>query len=441
MLSALLRESSIRIKPELSSLWKKNQHQHQAQRCEFSQKTRRKPKNLSSSKLTLTTKDRLRVPTTSKSTITAKPKPSSFNINAVDADLISERLSTRLQWARSNLRNTWYDLTGSSPQNPRPARASLEMDVNWWFWNLLLAVSPAVIIALYCEMVAKPQMADFYSEQEAGQSQQQRQSDVKDSSSSSSLWSSQLYSLITNYIMGQVSEETKIAVAQVPTDLPSDGKISLENEKSSPPASSSPAQIQLLQQVKELQQRLKEMEQEIDTSGPMMTTATPISQSNIRTRIQERETAAARSQPRQQQDDDTSSKKNIDASTTVLLYLEHAQRLVQDWASATKSAARHQEEAAKIQPKTESNVDTLIPSQDQSRLLIEQHQSPSNGSIPLIHADDVEISPTNGGTEESASEVPPPSSPSNSRTGQSSTKRQHWWTWISSGRKDGGRGE
>lgn len=431
MLSTLLRESSSRIKPELSSFWKQYQHQ----RCEFSQKTRRrKPKNLSSSKPTLTTKDRLRVPTTS--TITTKP--SAYNTNAVDADLISERLSTRLQWARSNLRKSWYDVTGSSPQNPRPARASLEMDANWWFWNLLLAISPAVIIAFYCEMVAKPQMVEFYSEQEEQQSQQQQLGDVSGTnvkdSSSSSLWNSQLYSLIIKYILGQVSEETKNAVAQVPTDLPSDVKIPLENERSSPPASSSPAQIQLMQQVKELQQRLKEMEQEIDTSKAMMTTVTPISQSNIRTRIQERQTAVARSQPQQSQKDDISSKKNSDVSTTVTLYLEHAQRLVQDWASAAKPAARHQEEAAKIQPKKES-------SQDQSRLLTKQHQSSSNGSILPIHADDVEISPTNGGTEKSASGVPCPSSPSNSRTDQSSTKRQHWWTWRSGGRNDGRHGE
>ena len=433
MLSTLLRESSIRIKPKLSSIWKKYQYQHQAQRCEFSQKTsRRKPKNLSSSKPTLTTKDRLRIPTTSASTITTKQKP-------VDAALISERLSTRLQWARSNLRNTWYDVTGSSPQNPRPARASLEMDTNWWFWNLLLAVSPAVIIALYCEMVAKPQMVEYNkSEEEEDQPQRQRQhgrdasgtnqeADVNDSSLPSSSRNSQLYSLIENYILGQVPEETKNAVARVPTDLPSDGKISLENERSLQPASPSPAQIQLLQEVKELQQRLKEMEQEIDTSNPMITTAAP-TQSNIRTRIQERQAATARSQPQHSQEDDSSSKENSAVSTTVLLYLEHAKRLVQDWASATKPSIRHQE-AAKIQQKEESNVVTLIPTQDQSRLLAKQHQSPSNDSIPPIHADDVETSPTNGGTEESADEVPPPSSPSNSRTDQSSTKRQRWWTW------------
>jgi hypothetical protein len=219
-------------------------------------------------------------------------------------------------------------------------------------------------------------------------------------------------------------------VAQVP----------LENERSSPPTSSSPAQIPLLQQVKELQQRLKEMEQEIDTSKAMTTTATPIAQSNIRTRIQERQAAAVGSQPQQPQDDDISSKKNSDVSTTALLYLEHAQTLVQDWASAAKPATRHQEEAAKRQQKKTRNVDTLTTSQHQSRLITKQHQSPSNSSIPPIHAEDVKTSTTNEGTEEfSASEVPP-SSPS-SRTDQSLTKRQHWWTWRSGGRNDGRHGE
>jgi hypothetical protein len=51
------------------------------------------------------------------------------------------------------------------PSSSRPLRMQVIMDSNWWMWNLLLAASPAVIIALYCEFVAKPQMIEQLQQQ------------------------------------------------------------------------------------------------------------------------------------------------------------------------------------------------------------------------------------------------------------------------------------
>jgi len=44
------------------------------------------------------------------------------------------------------------------------ARKGLVMDENWWFWNVLFAASPSVVIALYCEFIVKPEMI-FRSEE------------------------------------------------------------------------------------------------------------------------------------------------------------------------------------------------------------------------------------------------------------------------------------
>jgi hypothetical protein len=84
--------------------------------------------------------------------------------SVVHTDLLTERMTTRMEWARETLGKVWTTDPNSSSA-ARPLRMQVVMDSNWWMWNLLLAASPAVIIALYCEFVAKPQMIEQLQQQ------------------------------------------------------------------------------------------------------------------------------------------------------------------------------------------------------------------------------------------------------------------------------------
>ncbi|KAL3926971.1 MAG: hypothetical protein SGBAC_013266, partial [Bacillariaceae sp.] len=97
-------------------------------------------------KLPFTTKDRLRrvVPRSPQQPL------------KIDADLVTERLQTRLDWVRSNIEGLWKDPNATN----RPDRYELAIDGNWWTWNLLLALTPGILIAAYCEFVAKPMMLE-----------------------------------------------------------------------------------------------------------------------------------------------------------------------------------------------------------------------------------------------------------------------------------------
>eukprot|EP00980_Cylindrotheca_fusiformis_P002425 scaffold576_cov106-Cylindrotheca_fusiformis.AAC.2 len=109
------------------------------QRCMFATSKRRRGKR----RLPVTTRDRLRgLPA-------SRPRK-----KEIDADLVAERVTTRLEWMRSNIEGLWKDPNTDT----RPDRYELVMDGNWWRWNVLLAVSPALVIALYCELVAIPEM-------------------------------------------------------------------------------------------------------------------------------------------------------------------------------------------------------------------------------------------------------------------------------------------
>jgi hypothetical protein len=83
-------------------------------------------------------------------------------INRKNADLVAERMTTRLQWARESLSALWKD---PSVKHRRPQRYEMTMDANWWTWNILLAISPGILIAVYCEYVVTPQMRQQHLEQ------------------------------------------------------------------------------------------------------------------------------------------------------------------------------------------------------------------------------------------------------------------------------------
>ena len=91
-----------------------------------------------------TTKDRIR---------RRQQRPSS---GPLQADLLAERMSKRLEWFRSQI------VPEESTSVRRPKRYEVVMDLNWWFWNILFALSPAALVVLYCEFVVKPKMKREY---------------------------------------------------------------------------------------------------------------------------------------------------------------------------------------------------------------------------------------------------------------------------------------
>eukprot|EP00535_Pseudo-nitzschia_heimii_P009251 CAMPEP_0197177350 /NCGR_PEP_ID=MMETSP1423-20130617/2983_1 /TAXON_ID=476441 /ORGANISM="Pseudo-nitzschia heimii, Strain UNC1101" /LENGTH=413 /DNA_ID=CAMNT_0042626883 /DNA_START=28 /DNA_END=1272 /DNA_ORIENTATION=+ len=145
----------------------------------ISKRKRKKKLLLPPSNITHTTKDRLR--------LSSRPSSDSRgNKNDVlegsamiqSPEELAKRLHSGLDIAReamregySSLRNPSLASAGenhllsarqgsgsiSKATEPSPSKG-LVMDVNWWFWNLLLAASPSVAVALYCEFVAKPEM-------------------------------------------------------------------------------------------------------------------------------------------------------------------------------------------------------------------------------------------------------------------------------------------
>lgn len=121
------------------------------QRVLFSSARRRRIRRKPS--LPATTKDRIRL---------RSPSPSSQN--PINADLVAERVTTRLEWLRSSVEVLWKDSSVTS----RPDRYELVMDGNWWRWNLLLAISPGLLIVFYCEIVAKDQMMEAKAKGEVG---------------------------------------------------------------------------------------------------------------------------------------------------------------------------------------------------------------------------------------------------------------------------------
>ena len=136
----------------------------------------RKKKSLSPSSKKLTTKDRLRLSSRPSSSEKNSRQDESLMIKSPEE--LMERLNSGLDMARTAAREGYAALR--NPTNPGnkhdnhllSARtessgiregATIEpkgliMDVNWWFWNILFAASPAVLVALYCQFIVIPEM-------------------------------------------------------------------------------------------------------------------------------------------------------------------------------------------------------------------------------------------------------------------------------------------
>lgn len=174
-----------------------------------------------------TTKDRLRR--------RESPTPSM----KIDGDLVTERMQTRLEWVRSNIESLWKD----QDVKIRPDRYEVVMDGNWWKWNIVLALTPGILIAAYCELVAKPKMLE------------KRKYGMNDGlpQPSSSSFLEDLYDGLVNYLYGMKPVETKQIQPNVSAGTGS-GSISPQDSN--------------LQELQALKDRIRELEERILSQKP-----------------------------------------------------------------------------------------------------------------------------------------------------------------------------
>eukprot|EP00557_Chaetoceros_sp_GSL56_P011714 CAMPEP_0176480154 /NCGR_PEP_ID=MMETSP0200_2-20121128/2125_1 /TAXON_ID=947934 /ORGANISM="Chaetoceros sp., Strain GSL56" /LENGTH=426 /DNA_ID=CAMNT_0017876253 /DNA_START=1 /DNA_END=1278 /DNA_ORIENTATION=- len=147
--------------------------------------------------------------------------------------LASPKLQKKIYGKFLNFQNTAKDVFKSHFESDGPfftmkmERRRLEMDGNWWAWNLFLACTPALILCLVCRYY-KDEMEEFYERQRLIERRQEGledddEMDVPSSSSSSlendgnrniwddlkqkqSLWDAFMY-LFNNVLQGKEEED------------------------------------------------------------------------------------------------------------------------------------------------------------------------------------------------------------------------------------------
>jgi hypothetical protein len=137
---------------------------------------RRKRKRLAQSVTSLTTKERIRLLMETNRVITTR---NGNNLPRVGNKLLKVAQS-RVSWLRNQLYTYWnpsyqpgdgsaFDTSiGDSrvPSTVRQFKQGAVMDGRWWVWNVVWAVTPALLIAGYCETRGKAAMRDFHRSQE-----------------------------------------------------------------------------------------------------------------------------------------------------------------------------------------------------------------------------------------------------------------------------------
>lgn len=139
-------------------------------------KQTRKKKSLSRLSKKLTTKDRLRLSSRPSSSGKKSGQNDQFHIKNMmikSPEELMERLNSGLDIARTAVQEGYATMRNPADKNLLSARAGpssvrgtsknvepkgLVMDVNWWFWNLLFAASPSILVALYCQFIVIPEM-------------------------------------------------------------------------------------------------------------------------------------------------------------------------------------------------------------------------------------------------------------------------------------------
>jgi hypothetical protein len=236
---------------------------------------------------------------------------------------LADRAIQRLQLARTAVHHIWTEAwttrgsnnnnviestqrsSSSSSSSPQERHTQgVIMDANWWFWNLLLAASPAIIIAVYCQCFVIPRMVR--EKQEQLQQQQQllllnhnpNALTMVDQASKLS-WTESLHRLLEYLQHG----ETKInEQGAKESDRNSTPNKMVETPTTSETVTSS--EVLLQQQLAQLKQQLEELEtkiqqQPIESSSKQEYSGPAIS--NIRRRYMEQYQQEQQQQQQQQQ--------------------------------------------------------------------------------------------------------------------------------------------
>jgi hypothetical protein len=148
--------------------------------CNSNFRPRRKKRRLAQSVTvtSLTTKERIRLLVETNRVITTR---NSNNLPRVGNKLLKVAQS-RVSWLRHQLYTYWNPTyqyqyqpengsaieSGESgiPLTVRQFKQGALMDGRWWFWNVAWALTPALLIAVYCETRGKAAMRDFHRSQE-----------------------------------------------------------------------------------------------------------------------------------------------------------------------------------------------------------------------------------------------------------------------------------
>ena len=101
---------------------------------------------------------KLPLPSTKKDRIRSLEKKPEPTLEMPSIDKVGETVERRLTQAQEFVFKLWRGDKG-----PRAERKGPVMDQHWWFWNIMLMSLPGIMIGLYCEFIAKPEMHELLS--------------------------------------------------------------------------------------------------------------------------------------------------------------------------------------------------------------------------------------------------------------------------------------
>jgi hypothetical protein len=130
----------------------------------------------------ITTRDRLRL-LMDTNQIIPKNRFQDTGLSVAPAAELLDLAQSRFTWLRTKVFQHWNSDYSEDPKQVSDEDQSLGMrrqyktgfvvmDTRWWVWNILFALLPAIIIALYCELRGKHLMHDFHRRQELAQLRQ-----------------------------------------------------------------------------------------------------------------------------------------------------------------------------------------------------------------------------------------------------------------------------
>jgi hypothetical protein len=139
-------------------------------------RNQRKRKLLTQPPKIITTRDRLRLLMDTNQFI-PKNRFQDTGLSVAPAAELLDLAQSRFTWLRSKVYQHWNPDYSEDPNQTSEGEGMkrqyktglVVMDTRWWVWNILFALLPAIVIALYCEFRGKPMMYEFHRNQELAQ--------------------------------------------------------------------------------------------------------------------------------------------------------------------------------------------------------------------------------------------------------------------------------